>query len=319
MRDDTVRYILRRLVWMPFYLLIVSFLVFSIGRFGPGDPALVRAGPRASEETVERIRHEMGLDKPIPVQYLNYMKDFVRGDLGESMAYPGRTVKDLLWERIPISAPIVLASLFIALIVGTAAGLMASLKKGTWVDNSLISFFLFFSSIPSLILIQFLILLLALKFQLVPTKWTGTWESVLSLNMVIPVLTLSLVSVAGIARLVRTTTLTVLDENYVRFAKAKGLSQGVIAVKYVLRNALLPLITQVVISIFTAIEGSFFVESLYGIPGTGQFMVTAVFQRDYNVIMGMTMLIAILFVIGNLVADVLYTFVDPRVDLTRHA
>lgn len=317
MREATIRYIIRRLIWLPIYLLIVSVLVFSIGRFGPGDPALVRAGPRASEETIERIRHEMGFDKPVLAQYTDYMKNLAKGDLGESMVYPGRSVKDLIFERIPISAPIGLGALVIALFLGTLAGLLASLRRGTWVDNSLIGTFLFFSSIPTLVFVQFLILLLALKFHLFPAKWSGGWESVFSLQMVIPVLTLSLVSVAGIARLVRTTTLAVLDENYVRMARAKGLPSRVVATKYILRNALLPLVTIVILAIFTLIEGSFFVEYLYGIPGTGQFMITSIFQRDYNVIMGMTMLLALLFVIGNLVADISYGLIDPRVQITK--
>ncbi len=283
---------------------------------GLGTLPWLRAGPKATEEAIERIRHEMGFDKPVLVQYADYMKNLAKGDLGESMVYPGKTVKGLIFERILISAPIGLAALFIALFLGTVAGLVAALRRGSWVDNSLIGTFLFFSSIPTLIFVQFLILLLALKLHLFPAKWSGGWESIFSLQMLIPVLTLSLVSVAGIARLVRTTTLAVLDENYVRMARAKGLPSRVVATKYILRNALLPLVTVIILAIFTLIEGSFFVEYLYGIPGTGQFMITSIFQRDYNVIMGMTMLLAFLFVIGNLVADISYRFIDPRVVIT---
>lgn len=318
MRDDMVRYIIRRLIWLPIYLLIVSFLVFCIGRLGPGDPALVRAGPKASEQTIERIRHKMGFDKPIYVQYLDYMKNLIRGDLGESLVYPNRSVIGLILERVPVSAPIGLVSFLIALSLGTAAGLLAALKRGTWIDNSLIGVFLFFSSIPTLIFVQFLILALSLKLGLFPAKWSGGWESVFSLQMVIPVLTLSLVSIAGIARLVRTTTLGVLDEPYVKMARAKGLPPWVVAVKYILRNALLPLVTIVVATFFgILVAGSFFVEHLYGIPGIGQFMIRSVFQRDYNVIMGMTMIIAFLYVIGNLAQDIVYGKIDPRVVVTK--
>ncbi len=289
-----------------------------MGRFGPGDPALVRAGSRASEETIERIRHEMGFDKPLLVQYGDYMGNLVRGDFGDRLVYPEKKVIDLIVERIPISAPIGFTSLFISLLFGMIAGLIAALKRGKWQDNSLIGVFLFFSSIPTLILVQFLILLLSLKLKLLPTSWSGSWESIFTLQMVIPVLTLSLVSVAGIARLVRTMTLGVLDEPYVKMARAKGLPYHVVAIKYILRNALLPLVTIIVASLFgIVLAGSFFIEFLYGIPGIGQFAVTSIFQRDYNVMMALTMIGAFLFVVGNLAQDIIYGKIDPRVVITR--
>lgn len=313
-------YILKRLAWIPFYLVITSLVIFFMGRFGPGDPALVRAGPKASVETIERIRHEMGFDKPVVVQYLDYMSNLVlKGDFGDSLVYPDKKVIDLIAKRIPISAPIGFASLFIALLLGTAAGLIAALRRGKWQDNSLIGVFLFFSSIPTLILVMFLILLLSLKLKLLPTAWSGSWESVFTLQMVIPVLTLSLVSIAGIARLVRTMTLGVLDEPYVKMARAKGLPYHIVAVKYILRNALLPLVTIIVASLFgTVLAGSFFIEFLYGIPGIGQFAVTSIFQRDYNVMMALAMMGAFLFVVGNLAQDIIYGKIDPRVVVTRN-
>src|SRR3989338_1973143 len=173
MRDDLIRYAFRRLLFLPFYLLIVSFMVFYLGRYGPGDPVLIRAGPKASEETVEQIRNELGLDKPVYVQYFDYMGGLAQGDLGESIVlHPGKNVKDLIIPRIMISAPITLSALAISFVLGTAVGLIASLKRNTWIDSSLLGTFLFFSSIPSLIMIQFMIMLLALKMNLVPAGWT---------------------------------------------------------------------------------------------------------------------------------------------------
>lgn len=312
-------YIRRRLVWILFLLLATSFIVFFLGRFGPGDPALVRAGPKASVETIERIRHEMGFDKPVVIQYLDYMSNLVlHGDFGDSLVYPDKKVINLIVERIPLSAPIGFASLLISFLVGIAAGLTAALKRGKWQDNFLIGTFLFFSSIPTLILVQFLILLLSLKLKLLPAAWSGSWESIFTLQMVIPVLTLSLVSVAGIARLVRTMTLGVLDEPYVKMARAKGLPYHIVAVKYILRNALLPIVTMIIASfIGIVLAGSFFVEFLYGIPGIGQFAVTSIFQRDYNVMMALAMMGTFLFVVGNLVQDIVYSKIDPRVVVTR--
>lgn len=317
MREEMVRYIVKRLVWLPIFLLIISFIVFCIGMFGPGDPALVRAGPQASTETIERIRQQMGLDRPIIIQYLDYMSGFIRGDLGESLIYPDKSVNTLLLERMVISGPIVLVALVVSLAIGITAGLLCSLKRGTWIDNTIMTVFMFFDSIPSLILVQFLVLLLSLKLHLLPAKWSGGVESILTLQIVIPVLSLALLSLAGTARYVRATTLRELDQNYVRFARAKGLPERVIATKYVLRNALLPLITMIIPSVLSCVSGSFFIEFLYGIPGTGQFMVTAIFQRDYPVITAFTVIMALLFVVGNVIQDILYPLVDPRAQLTK--
>ncbi len=320
MRDDLIRYAFGRLLFLPFYLLLVSFIVFSIGRYGPGDPVLLRAGPKASEETVEQIRKDLGLDRALYVQYADYMKGLATGDLGESISlHPGKNVKDLIWPRIKISAPITLSALLIAFSLGTLIGLVASFKRNTWIDSGLIGTFLFFSSIPSLIMVQFMIMFLALKMNWVPAGWTGDSKSVFTTNMIIPVSTLSLISIAGVARFVRATTLSVIGENFVRTAKAKGLPPWVVASRHVLRNALLPLITVIVTAVFTAIEGSLFVERVYGIPGMGVFMVESVFAREYDVITSMTVIISMLSVISYIVADILYKFVDPRVDLTKRA
>lgn len=318
MRDDLIRYAFQRLLFLPFFLLIVSFMVFYVGRYGPGDPVIVRAGPKASEETVQQIREELGLDKPVFVQYAGYMGGLVTGDLGESIVlHPGKNVKELILPRIKISAPINLSALGIAFVVGTIVGLAASFRKNTWVDSSLIGTFLFFSSIPSLIMVQFMIMVLALKFELVPAGWTGDWHSIFTTNMIIPVATISLISIAGVARFVRATTLSVIGENYVRTARAKGLPPHIVALRHVLRNALLPLVTVLVTAVFTAIEGSLFVERIYGIPGMGVFMVEAVFAREYDVITSMTVIIAMLSVTSYIVADILYKFIDPRVNLMK--
>ena len=319
MREEMLRYIAKRLLWLPFFLLIVSFIVFTVGRFGPGDPALLIAGPQASTETIERIRHNMGLDQPILVQYLAYMARFIRGDLGESMVYIGQPVSKLLAERMVISGSIVLIALAISLVVGIGTGLVASFKKGTRTESAILGVFLFFGSIPSLILVQFAILVFSFWLHILPAKWSGSWESVFTLQIVIPVFVLWVSSVSDIARYVRATTLKELDENYVRFAKAKGLPNRVIAMRYVLRNALLPLVTLIIPAIFGAISGSFFIEFLYGIPGTGQFMVTALFQRDYPVITGFIIILAVLSMIANLLQDITYAIVDPRAQVTKRS
>lgn len=318
MRDDLIRYIIKRLAFLPIFIFIVSFIVFFMLRLAPGDPVLLRVHAGASEEAVERIRHELGLDKPLPMQYVYYMKDFFTGDLGESFVLkPDEKITDLIVPRMLISAPINLMALGIAFTFGTALGLLASFKRGTWIDYSVIGIFLLFASIHSIILVQFMILIFAVKLQWLPAGWTGDWHSVFSLNAVIPVFTIALLAIASVARFVRTTTLIVIDENYVRTAKAKGLPGYIVATKYVLRNSLLPLVTMIVPAILLCWVGSLFIERIYGIPGMGVFMVEAVFARDYDIITSLGMIIALVSVIAYLIVDIIYKFLDPRVDLTK--
>lgn len=317
MRKEVIRYAVRELLlYVPLFF-VASVLLFVFVMLAPGDPVNVIAGPSASQEVIERVRHELGLDRPLPVQYVAFMADFFRGDLGESIKYPDRGVLELFWERVQVSAPIGFASLMISLIVGTTVGLIATFRKGTWLDTVLISTFLFFSAIPALILIQFLILGLSLQLGLLPAGWSGGWDAVFSTTAIIPVLTLSLVGIVGFARAVRTLTVGIIDEPYVLAAKARGVPPRRIATRYVLRNASLPLITFLIPALFTFWEGSFFVERIYGIPGLGVFMIESLFARDYPVLLGLGLLFIGFGYFLYWIVDVMYHLVDPRVDLTK--
>jgi len=318
MNASFARYIVGRLAIFPLLIFIISLIVFVMGRVAPGDPVLLRVGPRASDATIERVRHELDLDKPLMVQYGYYMKDFLTGDMGESFVLkPGESVTDVALPRMKISGPLNFISFGIALVLGTAIGLLASIKRGTWLDSGSILFFLAVASIPSLIMVQYLIVLLALKWGLVPAGWTGDWHSVFSTNAVIPILTLTLSSIVGIALLTRSSTISVMGENYVRTAKAKGLPSWVIAWRYVLRNASLPLLTYVGGILLLAFEGSIFIERLYGIPGMGQLYVEAIFARDYDILTSLTLVVTIVTILSILVTDILYKVFDPRVDITK--
>ena len=317
MNEAQWRYIFQRLMLLPIYLFIFSFVIYVMSFYGPGDPVLVMAGDRATPEAIESLRHELGFDRPILVQYGDYMAHLLRGDLGMSLKYQDKSVVELIIPKIAISYPLGMASLFFAGFIGITVGLVASFKKGTWIDSVLMSKALFFSAIPSMILIQILILIFALHLGVLPTGWEGGWRSVFSLSAVIPVMTLSLVSIAGFARLVRTTTLAIFDEPYVRAARAKGLPTRVIAWRYILRPAILPLVTVVLPALFSFVEGAFFVERIYGIPGMGAFTIEAIFSRDYPVIVSLMTIGAFLFVIATLVTDVAYRFFDPRVQIQK--
>ncbi len=303
-------YIARRLLWTPFLLLIVSLLVFALGRYGPGDPVEVLLGQRMNREVAERIRHERGLDRPFWVQYADYVGNVFRGDLGESFKYQGQPVRPLILQKMWISAQLGIAAIAIALAVGLPLGLMAALRQGTWLDTAIVSSTLLFMSLPVFITAPFLILVFALKLDIVPTSgWNGLFSS----SIVLPALVMGLPSTAIIARLLRASTLDVLGQDYIRTARAKGLPELLIQRRHVLRNALTPVVTVVGLSLGTLAEGAFITETLFGIPGAGRLALDSIFARDYPVIMAITLIIATSFVTANILVDIAYGFLDPRI------
>jgi len=318
-------YTLRRLLWAPVILLIVSFFAFTITRFGPGDPVTILAGQHRDEETFARIRKERGLDKPFYEQYYIYMKNLItEGDFGESVTiYRGVDVWDIIWPRILVSMQPGIVALVVAFSVGTTVGIYAALRQGTWLDPLSISSFLFFQSIPVLVSLPFLMLIFIVKLHWLPAIGWGGPEidvgpqeislGIFSKHIILPALVLSLPGIAGIARLVRATTLSVLGEDYVRTARAKGLREYTVVSRHVARNALLPLVTIVGLSLITLLEGAFFTETILGIPGIGRLGFQAAQSRDYDVILALVLILAAAFVLANLIIDIAYTFIDPRI------
>lgn len=324
-----ITYTLRRLLWAPFILLAVSFILFAATRYGPGDPISVYSGQFRDPEAFARVRAELGLDKSVPEQYGVYLKRLLtKGDLGESITiYRGVKVWDIIWPRILVSAQMGVVALVIAFAVGIPVGTYAALRQGTWVDPFSISTFLLFQSIPVLVAVPFLLLIFAVRLDWLPAGgWGGPTAEVggqeiavgiLSRSIVIPALALSLPSVAGIARLTRATTLAVLGEDYVRAARAKGLSEFTVVSRHVARNALLPLVTIVGLSLVTLVEGAFFTETILGIPGIGRLSFDAVKSRDYDIILALALIVATAFVVANILIDIAYTFIDPRIRYGR--
>jgi ABC-type dipeptide/oligopeptide/nickel transport system permease component len=318
-------YTIRRLLWVPVILFLVSFFAFTITRFGPGDYVDVLAGARRDPETIERIKHDRGLDKPFYEQYGSYMKRLLtEGDLGTSMTIQRNfKVWDIIWPRMLVSMQPGIVALVIAFTLGTAVGIFAALRQGTWLDPFAIGGFLFFQSIPVLVTLPFLVLIFVVKLDWLPaTGWGGPRVDVgpqdialgiFSKHIILPALALSLPSVAGIARLVRATTLSVLGEEYVRTARAKGLPEFTVVGRHVARNALLPLVTVIGLSLVTLLEGAFFTETILGIPGIGALGVEAAQSRDYDLILALVLILAAAFVFANIVTDIAYTFIDPRV------
>jgi len=314
-------FVVRRLMWAPFVLLAVSLATFALGRFGPGDPVEILQGQYHDPAVVERIRHERGLDDPFFVQYGRYMRDVLQGDLGTSVAPLGRPVEDIIFDKMWITIQYNVVALFIIFAIGIPVGIWAALRQGTWQDPLTIGFFLFFRSVPVLVTIPILQFIFALKLGWLPS---GGWVErdflflkigILDKRIIMPILALSLPGIAAVARLMRAQTLEVLDEDFVRTARAKGLREFVVISRHVARNALLPMTTIVGFALVGLLGGSLFVETLFGIPGIGQFTWQAVGNRDYDVIMAVTLITATAFIVANLVTDITYGFIDPRVRL----
>jgi len=314
-------FVVRRLMWAPFVLVAVSLATFALGRFGPGDPVEILQGQYHDPAVVERIRHERGLDDPFFVQYGRYMRDVLQGDLGTSVAPLGRPVEDIIFDKMWITIQYNVVALFIIFAIGIPVGIWAALRQGTWQDPLTIGFFLFFRSVPVLVTIPILQFIFALKLGWLPS---GGWVErdflflkigILDKRIIMPILALSLPGIAAVARLMRAQTLEVLDEDFVRTARAKGLREFVVISRHVARNALLPMTTIVGFALVGLLGGSLFVETLFGIPGIGQFTWQAVGNRDYDVIMAVTLITATAFIVANLVTDITYGFIDPRVRL----
>ncbi len=303
-------YVIRRLAWTPVLLLIVALITFLLGTYGPGDPVEVLQGQYNNPEVVERIRQQRGLDRNVFVQYGVYIKNLVRGDLGESFKYRDRTVAELIGKRIWVSAQLGLAASIVALSLGIPLGVFTAMKQGTWIDVTTVSITLFFMSLPVFITAPLLLLTFGLWLGILPIQgWGGFFDP----RIVMPALVLGVPGIAVITRLTRASTLEVLSQDYVRTARAKGLGEFLVRRRHILRNSLIPVVTVVGLSLATLVEGSFITEGYFGIPGIGSLAIEAFFSRDYPVITALVLIIAAAFVAANLIVDVGYRFLDPRI------
>ncbi len=319
-------YVVRRLLWLPVILVAVSFMTFAVARFGPGDPVSVAAGQYRDPVVLAQVRAKWGLDDPLPVQYWRWATNAVHGDFGDSFIQRGFTVSELIFPKMWVSAQLGLIALVIVFVVGLPLGLLAARLNGTWIDPFIVSALLFLQAIPVLVLIPPLLWIFAVKLNVLPV---GGWGNLVNITWIggviavplpdphlyLPLLAYSVGGFAGVARLMRFTALEVMREDYVRTARAKGLGEWAVLFRHVFRNSLLPIVTEVGLALAGIVEGAFFVEVLLGIPGIGSFLFEAVKSRDYNTIMATTVIFATLFVIANLLAELAYALIDPRVRL----
>jgi peptide/nickel transport system permease protein/oligopeptide transport system permease protein len=302
-----LNYVARRLLAAVPTLLGVSLVVFMMVRLLPGDPARMVAGLLASEADVDNLRHQLGLDQPAPVQYIDFLGRLVHFDLGTSVR-TGQPVLYEIRERLPWTIELAVTSIALAAALGIGAGLIAALYHNQRLDAVVSALMLFGISMPVYWFGLMLIVVFAIKLQWLPAAGSqdpGAW--------VLPTLTLAAFSVALIARMTRSTMLEVLRANYVRTARAKGQLERAIIYGHALRNAMLPIVTVVGHQFGTLLGGAVLTETVFGWPGMGQLLVDALFARDYPVVQGIVLTFSTLFILVNLGVDLLYSVLDPRI------
>ena len=303
-------YIVRRLLWLPILLFIASLVTFTLGTYGPGDPIVVLLGSRYTEEAADRLRHNLGLDRPFVVQYADYTWSAMHLDFGESIRRPGRSVSSLLKSKIWVSFQVNAAAMVVSLGIGLPLGFVIAHKQGSWQDPAVVATALLLMSVPIMVTIPAALWLLCLKWGVVPCSG---WGGIFDLRIVIPAITMGIPGVAGLARLMRASTLDVLGQDFIRTAQAKGLTTFMVDSRHVLKNAMIPIVTILAFSLAGMLSTSFVVERILGIPGIGDFAIQSVFDRDYPVIMAITLIGAAAFAFANLLADITYSLIDPRI------
>jgi ABC-type dipeptide/oligopeptide/nickel transport system permease component len=306
--------VLRRLISLPFVIFSITFITFVVGYLAPGDPILTMMGARHDQQTYDRLRHLYGLDLPWYQQYTNYMGGLVQGNLGLSFRYQGRPVVDLIGSGVSTSFTLGLTALSLSLIIGIPLGVLAALRQNSLADRGSMAVMLALYSIPSFVLIP---IFQWINYQFFLRGWPSLpvagWGK--PEHWIMPVIVLSAASMGYIARLTRSSILDVMRQDYIRTALAKGLTQYRVQWMHVFRNALLPIVTVVGPSIAFLVTGAFVVETLFAIPGIGFVSIQAIGQRDYPVIQGTTVILAIAVVLMNLITDILYVALDPRVSV----
>jgi peptide/nickel transport system permease protein len=308
-------YILRRLLASIPVLLLVGIITFSLLHLAPGDPAAIIAGDLASPEQVAETRRLLGLDKPFLVQVGLWFGRLLQGDLGTSI-FSGHTVASLIASRLEPSLSLGLLGILLSVLIGVPLGALAAWKANTWIDRSVMFFVVVGFSVPVFWLGFNLVWLFSVSLQLLPaaqykplSQGVGPWLR----HLILPAVTVAIVFAALIARMTRSSMLEVLREDYIRTARAKGLAERVVLVRHALKAASLPIITVIGLIFALMVTGLVVTETVFAIPGVGRLVVDAVIRRDYPVIQGVMMAVAVVYVFINLLVDVMYAYLDPRI------
>ncbi|MFQ8951624.1 MAG: ABC transporter permease [Oscillospiraceae bacterium] len=302
------KYIIKRVAMGVLSIFIVATLTFFLMNLVPGGPFV--AEKSISKEAQAALEAKYGLDKPLLERYATYMTDFVKGDMGLSLRQRGRTVSDIIFSKFPVSARLAGFAVAVAVLVGIPLGCLSAYNRGKLGDNIIIVFATCGIAIPSFISSVILLYTFGSKLNILPTVGLNTMSS-----YIMPVTALAIYPTAYITRLMRSSLLDVMGQDYIRTAKAKGLSNFKILFKHALRNAVLPVVTYVGPMLASLMTGSFVVEKIFTVPGLGRDFVSAINQRDYTLIMGTTIVLATLIITANVIVDILYKIIDPRINL----
>jgi peptide/nickel transport system permease protein len=308
-------YILRRLAATIPVMLIVAALVFLMLRLTPADPAAIIAGDYATSEQVAEIRKRLGLDQPILTQFVVWSSKTLQGDFGESFFFK-KQVAELILDRLEPTLSLAIVTIVLAVLIAVPLGVLAAYRHGGWLDRIVMGFSVLGFSVPVFVIAYLLIYVFAVELNWLPVQGYqriglgfGGWLQ----RLILPALTLCVIYVALIARITRTSVLEVMNEDYIRTARAKGQSEGRVLIRHALANAAVPIVTVIGLGVALLIGGVVVTESVYTIPGIGRLTVDAVLARDYPTIQAVILLFSLAYVLINLVVDVVYTFLDPRI------
>jgi peptide/nickel transport system permease protein len=308
-------YVLRRLVATIPVMLIVAALVFLMLRLTPTDPAAIIAGDNATSEQVADIRERLGLDRPILTQFFIWGSRTLQGDFGESFFFK-KKVAELILDRLEPTLSLALVTILLAVLVAVPLGVLAAYRHGGWLDRMVMGFSVLGFSVPVFVIAYMLIYVFAIELNWLPVQGyqriglgIGGWLQ----RLILPALTLSVIYVALIARITRTSVLEVMNEDYIRTARAKGQTEGRVLIRHALANAAVPIVTVIGLGVALLIGGVVVTESVYTIPGLGRLTVDAVLARDYPTIQAVILLFSLAYVLINLAVDVAYTVLDPRI------
>lgn len=301
-----IRFIIRRLLYMIPVLLGVSFIIFTVMSFTPGNPAMMILGEGASETAVAELSREMGLDDPLLVQYARYLKNALSGDLGISYHSREPVLREVA-SRVPNTLRLTITGVCMSMLIGIPIGMLSAVKQYSLIDNTSLVISLIFASMPSFWLGLMLIMFFSLRWNIFPATGLENWQS-----LVLPSFALAAASMASLIRMTRSTMLEVIRQDYIRTAKAKGATERRVIFRHALRNALLPIVTVVGLNFGRQLGGAIVTENVFAISGIGMLMITAIRQRDTPVVMAAVLFAALMAGLVNLLVDLFYTFIDPR-------
>ena len=306
------KYILKRLLMLIPVILGVTFIVFFILNLSPGDPAAMILGEQATAEAIEMKREELGLNDPILVRYFNYMKDLLHGDMGVSYRN-SISVWEQVIDRFPNTVVLAIAGILVALLIGIPLGILSAKKQNTIIDNISMVLSLIGVSMPNFWFGLLVVMLFALKLGWLPSQGMGEGFVPLLLSLILPALTLGTGAAGSIARMTRSSMLEVIRQDYISTARAKGVDERTVTFQHMLRNALIPIITAVGLQFGGLLGGAMLTETVFSWPGLGRLMVENIKSKDIPMVLGCVVFLATMFTIVNLLVDIVYAFVDPRI------